>query len=364
MNVTQMETAKKWLVETAGQVLLVTGPTASGKTTLVNELLNHLRVKELSGFDKDIKTELHYIQRECTVKTVAEYAGLKCLTRPEGLIVEDVEFCSACDQNAIVGFAKLQLVPVVCIACSTKIPDISKSCFHLRLFMPSAATVASILQKEYPAKSLFELKELAYKTNCDVRQAKLCLQIGLLEGHVDKHPANPFDALSQIIPFRGFGQEQDADPILTMMVAENYVKAKGASIHCLAAAAADISTSDTLRNVDEVANIYSLISAPSKLPSLASRPSYPSVISQTATQAVNKRKLPRKVITVIDAIERRIVGTLLNGAPAKAVALEMASLDLTTIEQWEAVRVLSAIGREARKVSVAAKDSLRRCLRV
>ena len=372
MNVKQTEVAASWLKQkNNGTILLVTGPTSSGKSTLVEQLFtnNGLRVRELSGFDTDFKTELYYISKECTSKTVAEYAGLICTTKPQALVVEDVEFCAPADFNAIIAFSKLKIIPVVCVAkqMSKEIPG---AC-HVRLFMPSASVVAAILMQMSPSLALQKALELARKTNCDIRQAKLSLQLGLDKPHdIDRQPSNVYDALSFILPYKSYSAFNISDdPMLTLMVAENYLKVKDPGIDKIASAAHDISTSDTICVASsEASNIFSLLSVPFILRSkpLLSRATYPSVVSHKATEATNRRKLPWKILDyrTINAIEKRIVDTLCKGVPVKAVALEMASMDLSSIEQWEAVRVLAAIGREAHKVTTTIKEELRRHLRV
>ena len=368
MNVNQFETAVRWLsLPNKTKVLLLCGPCASGKTTLAFKLLEKHVIREFSGFDCNIPRELKLIKNQLYTKTVAEYAGVTYGPRMSAIIIEDVEFCDINNLKAIIAFAPV--LPVVCISGDSKPPDpcLTMSSVQVRLFRPTVKVGTELLSSYGSTKVVSKVLE---SCNCDLRQAKIELELSSPQSTmmvVDKTLPNAFDSMPLLFPYKSLDQSlkiMQNDPLISMMVAENYLKTKELNVTDMATAAEDISTSDILHQVPEVSSIFSVISVPKNVrKGLSIRACYPSVISRRAVEFANYRKMPVGVnYTTINAIEKRIVRTLERGLSADIVAKEMKSMNLDRIDQWDAIKSLAAVGRDMIKIHPSKREQLRKCL--
>lgn len=358
-----MDLAREWLRTKPKPVLLLSGPTASGKTTLACELLKERRVVEVNGFSAGIPRQLRALSAAANVKTVADYAGTPS-RKVDALLVEDAEFCDTGTMRAIVAFALGGVMPVVCVSGESRPvdPSLVGVSTHIRLFRPTLRAVADILVSQDGADPRLASR-LAERSHGDLRQARI--ELGLirstgeeLQGGVDRDRPSVYDAVQHLFAHPTVAVlEQDAEDLLPMMVAENYVKAKDAGPHRLARAAEAVSTADMYHGVPESSQVFSLAAAPSAVSgNLGARAIYPSVISH----GVAKSRLPRGVdLYNINLVEKKLVKALADGAPPEAVAREMTDMGLHDMAQWEAVRTLAPMGREPIRVPRNRTDRLR-----
>ena len=385
MNVKQKESAEAWLLSWKNKpILLLSGPTASGKTTLAFDLLSKRNARELSGFDAKMGEELHLISEGAGAKTVLEYAGSlsEGRTKPDTLVIEDLDFCNATNARAVVQFAKARVMPVVCTVSTQKQLDTAllDLALRLRLYRPTPKVAAALLAARAPEKDPKLVLRIVERSNCDMRQALNELALISTTGHdlspddtgVDKEAPGVYDAMPMLYPNKGLDVSlklaDQGDPVLGMMVAENYHKERGLGLDKMARVADDISGADVLAR-HEAGPILGIASATFGSKALSARCVYPSVVSRLATEAANKRRLshlPGRVdYTTIGPIEKRIVRTLERGAPARMVAMEMRSMGLTRLDQWETIRSLSCstMGTAA-KIPTSKRDALMEALSV
>ena len=383
MNTRQLETAVKWLSQWPKKqpILLITGQSASGKTTLAHLLLHDRVVKEINGFDSKIPRDLKLLGSDFDVKTVADMAGLSYGPKFNTVLVEDAEFCDLPTLRTIVSFAKAAIMPVVCICGDSRPIDyvLTGVSLQLRLCRPTVNVAAEILSPSIECKvggvniDRRLAARVAERCNCDIRQSKIELQmirttgedLGKGSSGVDKDSPTAFDSITTLFPYRSLAAAlnlMDTDPTLPMMVAENYVKVKDLKPCDMADAADEISAGDLYPS--DVAELLTVAAAPYHTKKgLTSRSVYPSIISRTATAQANRRKMPKGVdYTTINAVENRIVKTLARGVAAAAVAREMRSMGLTKIAHWENVRDLAPIGKVPVKVAPSQKDQLYKAL--
>ena len=399
MNSVALSNAASWLSSgewkkpTGKPALHIIGPLSSGKTSLVSALVapparkNHL---ELSGLDdpRTFARRLREVAESHLVKTVAEYAGLSYGPRVDVVVVEDAEFLDpAAGARALREFCGRRLVPVVCISCeplpqSSLSPALFK---QIRIFRPTVRQAAKELQRYAEAVGLVDLKDdriavaLSSRFDGDIRQAKIELDLLFCRsartvlraeaGRCDvpqrsaSEVARTLFAASTATAAILTACDRDDSSAVRALVAENYIRARDVAVHGLAAAAEDVSMGDALWSASrEAADLFGIGAAVAcgSRAGLVGRAEQPPRTWPYAVQ--NAARVPRDAA---EAIERRIVWTLARAGPraAGAVAREMRSLGLATIADWDAVRLLVAVGTAPRVVDPAARLALAKELR-
>jgi hypothetical protein len=364
MNIRQEEQAVGHLKQysSIGKILLLTGPYSSGKTTLACKILQLYRVKEFSGFDTDIHKELHFIHKCHGLKTVADYAGLSHGdTKPNAVLIEDIEFCDIATIKSIIQFARLKIMPVVAVAATPSSLEhiLLDNSVTIRCSRPTPRQIQDILVSQ-DGIDVKTASVIANHCGSDIRQAR----IAKTTCSVDKPRVNNiYDAASLVFTSSSLQSVVDLfdfdTNLLPMMMAENYVKCKSTDT-CMAAH--DISTADTLYKCDDkdVPQVFSLASSHIRGHRLSSRPIYPSWISQKTVMDANVKRMPKGIsYDTINTVERRIVHTLNRGVPVALVAKEMRSMNLFSLSQWESIRDLAPVGREPLKIPLAIKNQLK-----
>jgi hypothetical protein len=357
---TQIESLTNWLhtwPQVKEHLVLVTGPTASGKTELWKQVVGDKTIVEFSGFASKLAKYVARLHQSLTVKTVAEYAGMSYGKKPEVVIVEDIDAADAPAQKALVAFAKTRTIPVICVSIAVPEKAVTDAALHVRMQRPPLDLVAKDLlraadEQAHEGFTLKDAKRIAETCNCDIRQARLALTWCQGACLADQARQTAFDIVPRLFSSSAnFDPNKTADHLVPLMVAENYHKARNLTPQAAAAAADAVSQGDALPPCDEDVMTFFQVTAPCAHAAapLSSRPVYPSA-------APAKKKIPCRY-DLLQAVEARIVKSL-SWAPVSSVAKEMQSLGMTSITDWEAVRTVAPVGRAPVAVPADKKDEL------
>lgn len=277
--VNQIELLTTWLREwpkTKQVIVVVTGPTASGKTALWKIVTHKKTIVEFSGLSEKLPKQLERLKQTITSKTVADYVGMSYGKKPEVLIVEDAEMADPYSQKAIVVFARTKVLPVICVSAELPEKVLLDASLHLRMQRPPLDQVARCLLREADALgnisdfTLKDAKVLAESCNCDLRQARIELEmLSYSSGKLsfcDRALPSAFELVPKLFSSHRMDIEMTlkmaTGTIVPMMIAENYHKAKGFSIQKAALAAEAISRGDTLLQLEEDMNVFSKVNPP------------------------------------------------------------------------------------------------------
>lgn len=272
----QINALSGWLHEwpkTKQCLVVVTGPTASGKTTLWKQVTNGRPITEMSGFMEKMSKHLDRLKQSTTAKTVAEYVGMSYGKKPEILIIEDAEMADVHSQKSILSFARTRVLPVICVSAELPEKVLLDAALHLRLQRPSLDQVAKKLLHEADVHGLSDFtlkdaKDLAESCNCDLRQARIEMEMlscgsGSLS-FCDRAPPSAFELVPKLFSFNRLDIEKTlktaTGSLVPMMIAENYHKAKGFDIHRAAYIADAISRGDALPQLEEDMNVFAKVS--------------------------------------------------------------------------------------------------------
>lgn len=356
---TQIDSLTNWLhawPQVKERLALITGPTASGKTELWQQVVGDKMAVEMSGFTSKLGKYIARLHQSLVVKTVAEYADMTYGKKPQVLVIEDIESADVPAQKAVVAFAKAHVIPVICVSISLPEKVLVDAALHVRMQRPPLDLVAKDLLRAADEQglcdfSLRDAKRIAEACNCDIRQARLAL---VWNSACDAARQTAFDVVPRLFcSCPNFDPNKTGDHNVPLMVAENYWKARGLSARAAAAAADAVSQGDALPPCDEDVLTFFQVTVPCVCVAapLSSRPVYPA-----STSMLSRKRAPCKY-DVMQAVETRIVKSLSWADPAN-VAKEMQSLGMTSMADWESVRTMAAIGRPPTAVPLDKKDEL------
>lgn len=171
-NKNQFIIAQRWFSSpTSNQCLAVCGPTASGKTTFVKDLLAGRKAWCISGFDTDLADKLNRIKNAATYRSVYRHS------KPSNvLVLEDAEFGNV---NKVIQFTQRQKVTIKAIIISVPNLHLANAC-TITLRKPMEQEISDVIGKDY--LNVFRL------SGHDLRRTKQLIALGF--PHVAECPDN------------------------------------------------------------------------------------------------------------------------------------------------------------------------------